>query len=97
MRCPRCSGDLERAIRQGVEIDYCTGCLGVWFDRGEVERVFHRLSAVDPDDLPERWEPLDPDLAPTLFAELAGLSSNHPRRVRRPLPATTPKARRAHR
>ena len=52
-------------------MDYCTGCLGVWFDRGEVERVFNRLSAVDPDDLPERWEPVD---GGALFADLVDLS-----------------------
>lgn len=57
MRCPRCATPLEAAVRQGVDLDYCTTCLGVWFDRGEVERVFNRLSALDPADLPERWEP----------------------------------------
>jgi hypothetical protein len=51
----------------------------VWFDRGEVERVFNRLSVVDRErassafstasDLPERWEPADAALAPHLFAD----------------------------
>lgn len=67
MKCPRCSSTLERAVRQGVEVDYCTGCLGVWFDRGEVEKVVNRLSAVDPDDLPQQWEPLDLDVVTLLM------------------------------
>ena len=62
-----------RAIRQGVEIDFCPSCLGVWFDRGEVEKVFNQLSAVDPDDLPQRWEPVEGDLAASLFADLVDL------------------------
>lgn len=74
MHCPRCTrSDLTSTVRQGVEVDFCPSCLGVWFDRGEVEKVFNRLSAVDPDDLPQRWEPVERELAPSLFADLLGL------------------------
>ncbi len=73
VRCPRCAADMERSLRQGVEVDYCTRCLGVWFDRGEVERVFNRLTAVHPEDLPQQWEPVDHELAPALFTELVEL------------------------
>lgn len=74
MHCPRCTRtDLARALRQGVEVDFCSSCLGVWFDRGEVERVFNRLSAVEPDDLPQRREPVERDLAPSQFADLLDL------------------------
>ncbi|MGI9028388.1 MAG: zf-TFIIB domain-containing protein [Ilumatobacteraceae bacterium] len=77
MHCPRCAhSPLDRAIRQSVEVDFCTSCLGVWFDRGEVERAFNRLSAVDPADLPERWEPIDHELGPSLFADLVNLESS---------------------
>ena len=74
MNCPRCSGSqLQRAMRQGVEVDFCTTCLGIWFDRGEVEKVFNRLSTVDPAEWPEQWEPVEPALAPALFADLLDL------------------------
>lgn len=74
MHCPRCArADLARAIRQEVEIDFCPSCLGVWFDRGEVEKVFNQLSAVDPDDLPRRWEPVEGDLEASLSADLVDL------------------------
>lgn len=36
MQCPNCSNTaLQMAERQGVEIDYCPSCRGVWLDRGE--------------------------------------------------------------
>ena len=40
MKCPVCeSVDLTMADRQGVEIDYCPKCRGVWLDRGELDFV----------------------------------------------------------
>lgn len=33
--------------RQGVEIDYCPKCRGVWLDRGELDKIIER-SAPDP-------------------------------------------------
>lgn len=31
--------------RQGVEIDYCPDCRGVWLDRGELDKIIERLSS----------------------------------------------------
>jgi Zn-finger nucleic acid-binding protein len=28
--------------RQGVEIDYCPECRGVWLDRGELDKIIQR-------------------------------------------------------
>jgi hypothetical protein len=28
--------------RQGVEIDYCPECRGVWLDRGELDKIIER-------------------------------------------------------
>jgi Zn-finger nucleic acid-binding protein len=30
------------AERQGVEIDYCPECRGVWLDRGELDKIIER-------------------------------------------------------
>jgi len=39
MKCPRCAGiELKLADRQGVEIDYCPECRGIWLDRGELDK-----------------------------------------------------------
>lgn len=43
MKCPVCTGiDLKMAERQGVEIDYCPECRGVWLDRGELDKIIER-------------------------------------------------------
>jgi Zn-finger nucleic acid-binding protein len=43
MKCPICTGvDLKIAERQGVEIDYCPECRGVWLDRGELDKILER-------------------------------------------------------
>lgn len=41
MKCPVCTTnvDLTMAERQGVEIDYCSKCRGVWLDRGELDKI----------------------------------------------------------
>lgn len=31
--------------RQGVEIDYCPKCRGVWLDRGELDKILERSAA----------------------------------------------------
>jgi len=41
--------------RQGVEIDYCPKCRGVWLDRGELDRIIERaLSERRSGDLGDR-------------------------------------------
>lgn len=43
MKCPVCTSvDLKMADRQGVEIDYCPECRGVWLDRGELDKIIER-------------------------------------------------------
>ena len=42
--CPACSIDLVMSERQGIEIDYCPKCRGVWLDRGELDKIVERSS-----------------------------------------------------
>ena len=42
MQCPICNVDLVMSERQGVEIDYCPKCRGVWLDRGELDKIIER-------------------------------------------------------
>lgn len=42
MTCPKCSTQLLMSDRQGVEIDYCPSCRGVWLDRGELDKIIER-------------------------------------------------------
>lgn len=44
MKCPTCTDpDLVMTERQGVEIDYCPKCRGVWLDRGELDKIIERF------------------------------------------------------
>lgn len=43
MLCPTCDNvNLAMADRQGIEIDYCPQCRGIWLDRGELDRLIER-------------------------------------------------------
>ncbi|WP_019143276.1 zf-TFIIB domain-containing protein [Noviherbaspirillum massiliense] len=43
MDCPVCRNmQLVMSERQGIEIDYCPNCRGVWLDRGELEKIIDR-------------------------------------------------------
>ncbi|MDA3787069.1 MAG: zf-TFIIB domain-containing protein [Desulfobacula sp.] len=45
MKCPTSNNvNLVMADRQGVEIDYCPECRGVWLDRGELDKIIDRSS-----------------------------------------------------
>lgn len=45
MKCPVCTSvDLVMSERQGVEIDYCPQCRGVWLDRGELDKIIERAT-----------------------------------------------------
>ena len=47
MKCPVCEGvDLVMSDRQGVEIDYCPKCRGVWLDRGELDKIIDKSVSV---------------------------------------------------
>jgi Zn-finger nucleic acid-binding protein len=56
MQCPVCTTErLVISDRQGIEIDYCPKCRGVWLDRGELDKIIDRAAAeVAP---PPRAEP----------------------------------------
>lgn len=42
--CPACQELLVPVDRDGVEIDYCPSCRGVWLDRGELDKILERAS-----------------------------------------------------
>jgi len=45
MNCPACNVALVMSERQGVEIDYCPQCRGVWLDRGELDKIIERSTS----------------------------------------------------
>lgn len=42
MQCPIDGAELRITDRQGIEIDYCPQCRGVWLDRGELDKIIDR-------------------------------------------------------
>ncbi|MCS6949951.1 MAG: zf-TFIIB domain-containing protein [Armatimonadota bacterium] len=42
--CPSCQEILVPVDRDGVEIDYCPHCRGVWLERGELEKIIERAA-----------------------------------------------------
>ena len=45
MKCPIDQTSLVMSDRQGIEIDYCPTCRGVWLDRGELDKIIERSAA----------------------------------------------------
>lgn len=48
MLCPVCKVTLSISERQGVEIDFCPQCRGVWLDRGELDKIIERSESAAP-------------------------------------------------
>lgn len=70
MLCPSCKTELTITERQGVEIDFCARCRGVWLDRGELDKIVDRSMTLSPGPTPrgdsgavrdQRWSDDDHD------------------------------------
>lgn len=49
MYCPICKTiNLVMSERQGIEIDYCPQCRGVWLDRGELDKIIEKSLSMSP-------------------------------------------------
>ncbi|HEX9000005.1 MAG TPA: zf-TFIIB domain-containing protein [Blastocatellia bacterium] len=56
MNCPSCNVELRITDRQGVEVDYCPRCRGVWLDRGELDKIIERSNAYEMNRKSERYD-----------------------------------------
>jgi Zn-finger nucleic acid-binding protein len=58
MKCPIDDSPLSVSSRDGVEIDFCPQCRGVWLDRGELDKIIDRATnALTAAPAPSRAEP----------------------------------------
>ena len=84
MKCPNDNSTLQMTDRQGIEIDYCPECRGVWLDRGELDKIIERSAS---------WTP-EPELAGTATGNGIAAAGTSPRRRsprrRRPRPSSRP-------
>jgi uncharacterized protein len=42
MKCPKCGHDMREVDLEGVKIDRCTFCEGIFFDADELDTIFHK-------------------------------------------------------
>lgn len=60
MKCPIDDTELAMTERQGIEVDYCPKCRGVWLDRGELDKIIERSGEGSPAlQAAERSQPVD--------------------------------------
>jgi len=46
MKCPRCeTATLDERDKEGVTVDVCRSCRGLWLDRGELEKLIARTAS----------------------------------------------------
>ncbi len=52
MQCPKCDSEMETVTFEGIDVDRCTGCGGLWFDMLEQEdlRAIEGSEAIDTGD-----------------------------------------------
>jgi uncharacterized protein len=55
LTCPKCHGQMRQYERNGVYVDQCSDCRGIFLDRGELERLI---------DAEARWSAGAPAASP---------------------------------
>ncbi|WP_434803098.1 zf-TFIIB domain-containing protein [Paracoccus aerodenitrificans] len=80
MKCPVDDETLLMTTRNGVEIDYCPKCRGVWLDRGELDKIIERSASEATPPVTLR-EPIREEQA----------AFGHAAEPRRDIPETTPR------
>lgn len=88
MKCPNCQATLVMSERQGIEIDYCPECRGVWLDRGELDKIIERSAAdaLAPPAAPQAPQPPPPPpqgYAPQGYPQQQGYGHGQYRHKRR--------------
>ena len=48
MKCPKCGGEMREIELEGIMVDKCVGCEGLFFDRGELELMLTNKKALGP-------------------------------------------------
>jgi len=79
MKCPVCpTVNLVMSERQGVEIDYCPECRGVWLDRGELDKIIERSASQELTPPPQpQYAPQQPQYAPHQSSHASGHGHGH--------------------
>jgi uncharacterized protein len=57
LNCPKCQGDMRNYERNGIHVDQCTECRGVFLDRGELEHLMAAEAAYSAPPPPQQAQP----------------------------------------
>ena len=82
MKCPACSENviLSMSERNGIEIDYCPSCRGVWLDRGELDKIIEKsLSLQDKIEIHPKTMPRE-KIQEVIYRDSHSQSYNHKRK-----------------
>lgn len=60
MNCPSCNIPLTMSERQGIEIDYCPQCRGIWLDRGELDKIIEKSVTIETQNAPNQPQQTPP-------------------------------------
>ncbi|WP_163269354.1 zf-TFIIB domain-containing protein [Chelativorans alearense] len=82
MQCPIDGSELVSSERQGIEIDYCPKCRGVWLDRGELDKIIERSAN---EALPGQFEQRSRDRDEGRHHDERQYGSQHPRKKKKSL------------
>jgi Zn-finger nucleic acid-binding protein len=63
LTCPKCHGAMRTYERNGVHVDQCTDCRGIFLDRGELDRLIDAENAWHGDEAPPAAQPHRPAAA----------------------------------
>lgn len=78
MKCPVCTDiDLAMTDRQGIEIDYCPRCRGIWLDRGELDRLIERAERSETAPVPPPAPQAPPSYPPREQHGYSGQPGHH--------------------
>lgn len=75
--CPTCRVNLTMSERQGIEIDYCPQCRGVWLDRGELDKIIERSETSSPPPPQQQAAPPQQQAAPPPQPQYRGDDDRH--------------------
>jgi uncharacterized protein len=46
MNCPNCQVKMKDTQKQGVKLEYCPRCRGIWLQRGDLDNIIQRTMSL---------------------------------------------------
>ncbi|MEW6302384.1 MAG: zf-TFIIB domain-containing protein [Verrucomicrobiota bacterium] len=86
MTCPKCQKPMEKVSFEGIDVDRCTGCRGIWFDALEAEELLKLPGSeqIDTGDTQrgEGWNPMQKAECPVCHTRMIRMVDNDQPHIR---------------